>query len=109
MIDGGGRLFSFAVSADITRITPQLLAENGARPFREVWPRFTSWLAAVAAEGSGGGGGGDDDDEVGGGVVLAAHKANFDRNFLAKEVARAKLDRCVRTFSYPLAVLEKEN
>ncbi|CAM9539187.1 unnamed protein product [Scytosiphon promiscuus] len=69
----------------LTGITPRILAANNARPFREVWPRFASWLRAVAAKGGQGHGGG--------GVVLAAHNARFDRNFLVEEVSRAGFDR----------------
>ncbi|CAN0125686.1 unnamed protein product, partial [Hapterophycus canaliculatus] len=78
-------------SAELTGITPRTLAMNKARPFREVWPLFASWLKAVAAGGGHGGGGGGG----GGGVVFAAHNARFDRDFLAQEVARAGMDRSV--------------
>ncbi|CAN0375745.1 unnamed protein product, partial [Pylaiella littoralis] len=63
---------------ELTGITPRVLAKNNARPFREVWPRFKSWLATVAVE-------------VGGGIVLAAHNATFDRGFLHEEIHRARL------------------
>lgn len=73
-------LWWFFFRAELTGITPQVLAEKKARPFRQVWRRFASWLTAVAAEGEGG-------------VVLAAHNAKFDRGFLAAETERARLDR----------------
>lgn len=77
--------------AALTGITPEILAANGARSFREVWPLFAQWLSEVQAdveEASGEG-------EEAGGVVLVAHNANFDNRFLVQEQERGGFDRCV--------------
>lgn len=71
--------------AELTGVTPQILAANNALTFREVWPQFASWLTGVSAEAV----------EAGGdsGVVLVAHNAKFDHKFLVEEQARGGFDR----------------
>ncbi|CAN0535342.1 unnamed protein product, partial [Ectocarpus sp. 8 AP-2014] len=55
---------------EITGITPEILAANGARPFPQVWPEFAAWLSGA------------------GGVVFVAHNAQFDHKFLKEELSR---------------------
>lgn len=75
--------------AEVTGITPNLLAQKNARPFREIWPQFASWLTTIAPEG-------------GRGLVLATHQAHFHRGFVAKAIARAAIDRYTRLLTPPL-------
>lgn len=83
--------FVLRMKSELTGITPEILAANNARSFREVWPRFATWLAEIGgeevlADGAGAGG-------KGGGLVLAAHNAGFDHNFLIAELSRGGFNR----------------
>ncbi|CAM9655915.1 unnamed protein product [Ectocarpus fasciculatus] len=71
---------------EITGITPEILAANGARPFPEVWPKFAEWLSGVVAEEQGQGRGES-------GVVFVAHNAQFDYRFLKEELSRCGFSR----------------
>lgn len=72
--------------AEMTGITPAVLAANNARVFREVWQDFASWLSAIRGEEEAGGRGN-------GGVVLVAHNAKFDHKFLLAEQLRGGFDK----------------
>ncbi|CAM9304219.1 unnamed protein product, partial [Ectocarpus sp. 12 AP-2014] len=71
---------------EITGITPEILAANGARPFPQVWPEFAAWLSGVVAEEQAEGRGE-------GGVVFVAHNAQFDHKFLTEELSRCGFSR----------------
>ncbi|CAN0150927.1 unnamed protein product [Ectocarpus sp. 6 AP-2014] len=71
---------------EITGITPEILAANGARPFPQVWPEFAAWLSGVVAEEQAEG-------RSEGGVVFVAHNAQFDHKFLKEEVSRCGFSR----------------
>ena len=99
-------LLVFFSLAELTGITPQVLAANHALPFRDVWAQFALWLSEVAAEaeaegadeaGSEGGEGveGGDGGSGSGGVVFVAHNAKFDHKFLMEEQERGGFDKWV--------------
>ncbi|CAM9697670.1 unnamed protein product [Scytosiphon promiscuus] len=71
---------------DLTGITPEILAANKARPFREVWPQFAAWVSEIGAREKAEGRGD-------GGVVMIAHNAKFDHKFLVQEQSRSGFDR----------------
>lgn len=74
------------MGAELTGISPEVLAANNARAFHRVWPEFASWLAEIGVEE-------EAEGRSNGGVVLVAHNAKFDHKFLVEEQQRGGFDR----------------
>lgn len=72
--------------AELTGISPEVLSDNNARVFREVWQDFASWLSEISVEE-------EAEGRSNGGVVLVAHNAKFDHKFLAAEQSRGGFDK----------------